>query len=219
MAERLKGGAVDAHRIFQIAGFDLIGEPEPGIVLQQLARFQIENPIFQVHQFFAPVELVAAAPKVFPPSQSLGDLPDVICQQAPGGNLGEGVRQPGCQLRNGPIAPQLFIVGERLPILGEQKLMELHDLVHQIGEEVRALARAFGSGRRRFRLLFLRKPLALPPLAFSLHLTHTSTEILRIVILVLVITVVPVKGTCINFLAHFRNLHLNSTGLEWIIQQ
>ena len=71
------------------------------------------------------------------------------------------------------------------PILGKQENFGFCDLLHQIGEEIRPLPRAFGCGSRRFRLLFLRKPLALPSGGFLRHLAHTSTEILRIVILVL----------------------------------
>ena len=154
-------------------------------MLQQLARFQIENPIFQIHQFFTPVELIAAAPQVFPPSQALGNFAEIVRQKTPGRDFREEVCKPCRQLGNGLVAAQLFVIGERLPVLGKQENFGFCDLLHQIGEEIRPLPRAFGCGSRRFRLLFLRKPLALPSGGFLRHLAHTSTEILRIVILVL----------------------------------
>ncbi len=172
-------------RIFQVTGLNLVSKVEPGIVLQQLARFQIENPIFQIHQFFTPVELIAAAPEVFPPSQALGNFAEIVRQKTPGRDFREEVCKPCRQLGNGLVAAQLFVIGERLPVLGKQENFGFCDLLHQIGEEIRPLPRAFGCGSRRFRLLFLRKPLALPSGGFLRHLAHTSTEILRIVILVL----------------------------------
>ncbi len=83
-------------------------------MLQQLARFQIENPIFQIHQFFALVELVAAAPQVFPPSQALGDFAEIVRQKTPGRDFREEVCKPCRQLGNRLVAAQLFIVGKRL---------------------------------------------------------------------------------------------------------
>ena len=77
-AERLKSRAVDVFRVFQVAGSDLVGKAEPGIMLQQLAGLQIEDAVFQIHQFLTPVELVAFAQEILPPGQALSDLPQII---------------------------------------------------------------------------------------------------------------------------------------------